>query len=124
MEGFCSAHIPVWCWEQGVYGPGEGGLLILGRLAAKASFSLLNFGPPILFPSSRNPTTGSGGKPAFRTTGPLEGSAWEVAGLGRDSRERRQLTRRAESFSEPLGLTSGDPFKAVRVALRALQGIP
>lgn len=85
MEGFCSARIPVWCWEQGVYGPGEGGLLILGRLAAKASFSLLNFGPPILFPSSCNPTTGSGGKPAFRTTGPLEGSGlgsrWAGEGL-------------------------------------------
>jgi hypothetical protein len=48
----------------------------------------------------------------------------ESLGWGRDARERRQLTCSAESFSEPLGLTSGDPSKAVQVALRALQGIP
>lgn len=55
MEGFSPAGILVWFWEQGVYGPGEAGLLILGRPAAKASFSLLNFGPPDLVPILSQP---------------------------------------------------------------------
>lgn len=79
MEGFSRTGILVWFWEQGVYGPGEAGLLILGRPAAKASFSLLNFGPhPVPFLSQ----PGSGrGKPAFRTTGHLV-RVWRGESLG------------------------------------------
>lgn len=55
MEGFLRTGIRVWCWEQGVYSPGEAGLLILGRPATKASFSLMNFGPPDLVPIPSQP---------------------------------------------------------------------
>lgn len=55
MEGFRCIGIRVWCWEKGVYSPGEAGLLILGQLVTKASFSLMNFGPPDLVPIPSQP---------------------------------------------------------------------
>lgn len=99
--------------SRGVYSRREAGLLISRRPAAKAKlgFAELWTSGSCSHPIATWQAQGCGAVYACfqnrRTPGPVR--LGESLGWGGTQGERRQLTCREGSFSEPLGLTSGSP---------------